>query len=400
MARLQRSLVMLGALVMVGGQARAQGFTGGAAVGYRIPAGAPTGEVEVLSLGAADLPVPNLLGTERFVHVRLAAANKADDRPWVLDARDQTFATTALGAGVAPRYAQPEGGSGEPRLVLKKGERGALDLFFLAGHQDPESLALRWRVRRGGEAVAGTTVFEQLPAPAGELGPTAYVHYWPSQFTGGWLLFGDLWCFPSWPPTGWLASYRDYGQYGYQTVNRGFRVSQGARSWTYEPAAPAPTVGSHWRAGNGLTAAPPPGGWHKALTATPGPPIGKPAGGWISTGTPPTQSGGWISTGAPPAPSTGGWISSGTPAASAPPPAAPTMWHVVIHAAPGDRYDARATASSRALGAQYTFDRPQSAGGAPPATSSTSTSSSSSSSSSPAAAPAAPSSVGGAWRSR
>src|SRR5216110_1985175 len=85
----------------------------GAAVGYSVPVAAPTGDVQVLSLGAADLPVANLIGTERFLHVRLAAVNREDDRAWILDARDQLLLLPD-GTRAAARHAVASGGAADP----------------------------------------------------------------------------------------------------------------------------------------------------------------------------------------------------------------------------------------------------------------------------------------------
>src|SRR5689334_19072182 len=73
-------------LVTVGLPAGAAGQPSGAVVSYRVPVEAPTGDVQVLSAGSASLPVPSLIGAERFIHIRLAAHNQQDERDWVIDA--------------------------------------------------------------------------------------------------------------------------------------------------------------------------------------------------------------------------------------------------------------------------------------------------------------------------
>jgi hypothetical protein len=242
------TLAGLGLAVAVSAETAAQaapGPSGGAAVGYRVPVESPTGDVQVLLLGAAELPVPSLIGTERFVLVRLAAVNREDDQPWILDARDQVLDLSDERT-VAPSYAVPSGGTGEPRITLRRGERGFLDLYFRDGGSDPVWTSLTWRIRRGpGLVMVGRTVFERLLAPE-----AAYAHYWPSQYSGGELLIGSPWCEPSWSSR-WLAPYAPYRRYRYAHHPDGFEVFNGNTRWRYErdtrPVAPGETVGSGWR---------------------------------------------------------------------------------------------------------------------------------------------------------
>jgi hypothetical protein len=251
-ARLRRMLVgaVGGSLVVAAAAgmpaAQAQTIPPGVAVVYPVPSGAPTGEVDVLSLGVADLPVPSLIGSESFVHMRLGAVNRQDDQDWILDARDQLL-DLADGRTVEPRYALPGGGSGPPRLVLRKGERGFLDLFFALDGANPSWTSLTWKVRRraGAEAIVATTVFERLPAYHLD-----YAHLRPSQYAGGVLWTGPFWCEPRWSGR-WLGPYAGYRRYRYTGHPGGFDVFDGRTRWRYErdPVAVAPreSVGTHWR---------------------------------------------------------------------------------------------------------------------------------------------------------
>src|SRR5215207_8166733 len=116
-------------------------------ISYAVPAEGPTGEIQVLSLGVADLPRPSLIGTERFVHIRLAAHNQYDPEPWVLDAREQVL-DLPDGSSLPPRFAESSEG-GAAYLSLPAGARGYLDLFFtLQDGFDPTWTSLTWRLRR------------------------------------------------------------------------------------------------------------------------------------------------------------------------------------------------------------------------------------------------------------
>jgi hypothetical protein len=226
----------------------AEAPSGGVAVAYPVPAGAPTGEVDVLSLGVAELPVPSLIGRERFVHMRVAAFNREDARDWLLDAREQTL-NLADGSALGPRYATTAGGAaGPPRLTLHRGERGYLDLFFAVDGLETPWLSLSWRVRCGaGEVVLATTVFELLP----DTDELSYGHLRPAQYAGGVLWTGPFWCEPRWSTGGWLGPYGHYRRYRYSSRPGGFDVFDGGTRWRYQrdraPAPPPETVGDRWR---------------------------------------------------------------------------------------------------------------------------------------------------------
>jgi hypothetical protein len=361
------STVAAGVLLLSHG-AGAQEDAEGVAVEYQVPAAAPTGDVQVLSFGAADLAVDSTIGNERFVHLRLAAVNREDPFDWVVDARDQVV-TLSDGTQVAARYAMAGESDDDPLLTLRSGERGFLDLFFPSGSTDPEAVTLRWMVRRGDEVLTGVTVFEALLAPSSDYG-----HYWPSQYLGGSLLFGPLWCQPHWPGRGWLRHYGGYGHYRYTRQPGGFDVVEGDRAWRYrrdEHPAPQDTVAARWRRQG------PTGGANRAA------PLGQPQ--WETHGT-----------------------AAPTSAAPATAPTPAPSWHVTFQPGRRDLENARSTSVGPGRTQWYAPARSSpstSWGGAAAAvsssSSSSSTSSSSSSSSTTHAAPASPpSSVGGHWRSR
>ena len=229
----------------------------GAAVTYQVPVEAPTGQVQILSLGVADLPAPNLIGSERFVHMRLAAENRHDPRAWLLDARDQ-FLDLPDGTPLPPRFAEASTGGASAQLVLAPGKRGYLDLFYpVVGGFDPRSTSLTWRVRRGEDSIVARTVFERMPDADLEYG-----HYRPAQYEGGHLVFGATWCSPwygSWSDS--LRPYWPYRRYRYGHRPGGFAVSSGHSRWNYQrESAPvaSDTVGSRWRGGSGGKAIAPP----------------------------------------------------------------------------------------------------------------------------------------------
>jgi hypothetical protein len=227
-----------------GGEARAAASAPpGAAVGYRVPVEAPTGDVQVLSLGVANLPVPSLIGTERFVHLRLAAVNEQDEQDWVLDARDQVL-QLSNGERLTARFAEPSGGARPARITLRRGQRGYLDLFF-AVDDDPDWTSLAWVVRRGAGIIVSATVFERLPAQVAEYG-----HYRPAEYSGGMLVIGPVWCDPFWGDRAWLGWYAPYRRYRYARGPHGLDVSDGRTNWRYHregPPARQETVGTRWR---------------------------------------------------------------------------------------------------------------------------------------------------------
>jgi hypothetical protein len=228
--------------------AAAATHSSGVMVEYRIPAEAPTGEVEVLSLGLATLPVPSLVGVERFAHVRLAAVNRNDSQDWIVDARDQVL-DLADGLMQRPRFAESNLGVAPALVILRRGERGYLDLFFsVPDDEHPPWIALGWHVRRGRGAMVATTIFERLPTVV-----STYSHYRPAQYWGGDVFIGPSWCAPAWSSLGWYRHYAPYRGYRYSRRHDGFEVFDGGTWWRYgrgreaDESEPRDTVGTHWR---------------------------------------------------------------------------------------------------------------------------------------------------------
>jgi hypothetical protein len=229
----------------------------GAAVSYQIPAEAPQGEVQVLSLGVADVTVPSLIGSERLVHWRVVAQNHRDPQAWVLDARDQVLQLSD-GSSRAPLFAEASTARGAGQATIRAGQLAYLDLFFSAEGNDPPSAALTWRVRRGGSLIVARTVFERMP----ELG-FAYVHYRPAQYEGGAVRFGNPWCYPTDGWSDWLRPYSSYCHYSYYPWPDGYVVARGHRRWNYArdrltTSVPRDTVRTRWRDRGSVTARPAP----------------------------------------------------------------------------------------------------------------------------------------------
>ena len=220
----------------------------GAAVGYAVPVEAPTGEVQILSLGIADLPRPSGIGTDRFVHMRLAAHNQKDGLPWVLDSRDQLIELPG-GVTLPPRFAESSNPASAAHVVLTLAQRGYLDLFFQVEDDfDPAWTSLVWKLRRGTGMIVARTVFERLPDT-----DALYAHYWPSQYFGGTLLYGAVWCMPAWdwPWADSLRPWSHYRRYRYHRHDGGFAVSDGHTRWHYHrgrPRGASDSVSDRWRA--------------------------------------------------------------------------------------------------------------------------------------------------------
>src|SRR5205823_7512262 len=140
--------------------------------------------------------------------VRLGALNTEDDHVWTVDARDQTLVFPD-GSAKAAQYAQA-GGGGPPRIALRRGQRGFVDLFFPGWTDDPPWTSLRWRIRTGASVSAGATVFGRLLEPEADYAP-----YWPAEYLGGELVAGGSWCAPRWGAEGWLEPFSPYRRYRY-----------------------------------------------------------------------------------------------------------------------------------------------------------------------------------------
>jgi hypothetical protein len=215
------------------------------AVHYTIPVEAPRGHVHVLSFGIAELPLGGPRALRRFVHVRLAAHNELDETPWTLDARAQALVLPG-GRRVAARFAEAGPGVAPALVILRRGERGYLDLFFpMHEPRDPPWTALAWVVRRVGLVTVASTVFQRLSN-----GEAPYEYYGPSHHAGGAIIVGAAWCHPGHWHSGWLSHYAGYGGYRHHRRRGGVDVVHGDRVWRGDDAhAPGgqETVGTRWR---------------------------------------------------------------------------------------------------------------------------------------------------------
>src|SRR6185295_4216995 len=185
---------------------------------YSIPQTDPKGSVHVISLGTERLPVA-AGQPDSFLHLRIAAENRADDAPWTVDPNDQTLAS---GGGSLPAsFAEASGGG--PVLTLAKGAHGYLDVFYPAPPPAPGAatrVSLSWKIHRGNEVVPGSTDFDRIatPDPAYSryepvAGPHVYVGmglgwwWWPDYYAWG----GPWWGRPWWGYPGFYGGY--YGGY-------------------------------------------------------------------------------------------------------------------------------------------------------------------------------------------
>jgi hypothetical protein len=144
---------------------------------YKLPARGPRGVVHVVSLGVRALPGAD---GERAAHlmVRLAAVNGSDELRWMLDPNHQLL--RIAGRDVAPAFAEatPANPIG-PVVILERGQRGHLDLYYRLDDTAAPTLSLRWQLARGKKPT------QKVEALATELrrieGRTAYAYYQPSD---------------------------------------------------------------------------------------------------------------------------------------------------------------------------------------------------------------------------
>ena len=230
---------------------------------YPVPQNDPKGSVHVISLGAERLPVP-AGQPDTYLHLRIAAENRADEAPWTVDPNDQSL--TVGGATVPPSFAEASGGG--PVLTVQKGAQGYLDVFDPApAAGGPTRVTMSWRVRRGNEAVAGTTDFDRVAAP-----DTAYARYEPVHgphvHVGvglGWWGWPHYyaWGGPWWGSPYWWYHPRFYGYYGgYYGGHHGRyygRGYYGGRGVYSGGRVYSPSTGT-WRGGGGSGATAPRGG--------------------------------------------------------------------------------------------------------------------------------------------
>jgi hypothetical protein len=132
-------------------------------------AGKAAGAVHVVSFGAERLPA----GPERpalYLHLRLAADNRADDTLWSLDPREQKL--LVAGKIVRPTFAEASGR--QPILTVGRGGRGTLDVYYPFPDAADPRLALIWRMRRGAGSAGRVTRFARVTSP-----DTTYAYYQP-----------------------------------------------------------------------------------------------------------------------------------------------------------------------------------------------------------------------------
>jgi hypothetical protein len=238
---------------------------------YPVPTTDPRGTVHVISLGAERLPVA-AGQPDSYLHLRLAAENRADDATWMLDPNDQLL--TFAGGSLPPSFA--EASAGGPVLTVNKGAHGYLDVYYPAPPPTgPNRVTLAWKLRRGNELVAGTTDFDRIATP-----DPAYARYepvyGPHVYVGlglGWWWWPDyyLWGNPFWwhypryygyyGGHGYYGGY--YGGHGYYG-GRGYYGGGGYSGGGYSGGrviAP-PSGGGGWRGGGsgGAVRAAPSGG--------------------------------------------------------------------------------------------------------------------------------------------
>lgn len=210
------------------------------AVPYPIPAADPKGTAYVMSFGAEHMPTPS--GAQGlYLHLRIAAENRADAAVWTIDTRDQVVSLGA--APVQATYA--ESSAGGSVLTLTQGQHGTLDVFYpLAAQANPGKATLSWQVRRGGEPITGTTPFELVPNQ-----PPEYVDYQPVGVAVEWwpAWWWGVGFYPwLWGP-GWGWGYYPYWGRGHFHGGWG-HPHPGTGAWHGAPA-PARSFGGGFRGG-------------------------------------------------------------------------------------------------------------------------------------------------------
>ena len=248
-----------------GGYPAGENATGPPVSSYSIPATDPRGSVHVISLGAEKLPVA-AGQPDSYVHLRIAAENRGDDTVWMVDPNEQVL--THPGGSVPASFA--EASTGGPVLTLKKGQQGYLDVYYPAPPAEgPNRITLAWRLRRGSEAVPGTTDFDRVASP--QPGYAAYYQpvHGPHVHVGlglGWWWWPDYYFWnhgPYWHPYprfwgyygGYWCGYYPYHRYG-RYYDRGY---YGGRGGYYGPSRSnfgGSLGGGGWRGGGGGGAAP------------------------------------------------------------------------------------------------------------------------------------------------
>jgi hypothetical protein len=148
-----------------------------------IPPERPQGEVRVAAFGIAELEHGQGQRV-RMLHVRLVVQNDGDNRPWVVDTREQLIVIADVGWN-RPAFVNSDLDS-LPLVQVARRTRRVLDLYYPlpSNVQDEGQLPgfdITWEVRTAARRVAGRASFERL----------ALEYYYPDvSFYAGW---GSYW---------------------------------------------------------------------------------------------------------------------------------------------------------------------------------------------------------------
>ncbi|HEY4186594.1 MAG TPA: hypothetical protein VGP07_16070 [Polyangia bacterium] len=178
---------------------------------YVVPPEAPKGEAFVTSFGTRE--IEQGAGGAQLIHVRLAVANQASDKPWSIDP-GKLLLNTGKGAPQRPDFMEIDGrqnGSTE----IARGERKVLDLYFRMPGGAPDARAvpsfdLAWQVDIGDRVFTEHTPFMREPYQDYENASQSAVAVGVAPpWWIGW--YGP----PYWGPYGpWAYGYWPYYGYG------------------------------------------------------------------------------------------------------------------------------------------------------------------------------------------
>ena len=127
-----------------------------------LPFGAPTGEMQLTSIGIGRVVPPSELGLAEFraLYVRMTIHNRGRE-PWTVDQGVQTIELMEAGSRVRTRATTPTGA--RPHVVtVAPGQSATIDLAFPVGVQasrDPPEIELQWTVQIGAQTSRGTLTF-------------------------------------------------------------------------------------------------------------------------------------------------------------------------------------------------------------------------------------------------
>jgi len=158
-----------------------------------IPAGAPSGTLEVASFGLVEL-APAEMAPITTLHVRIAATNNASERPWNVDLAG---ATVRAGDSEARTLLANSDLATLPIVLVSRGESRTIDLYFAAppGVREEEDLGewdFRISIAAPGKAVPAQAHFARRE-PTEVAGPrkeAARVAGWGSRW---WADPGHPW---------------------------------------------------------------------------------------------------------------------------------------------------------------------------------------------------------------